>query len=86
MSGCKCDDPHRFRVTGEIIDRPATESDPTVVGTGAKQARVRCCECGGKVDYVGSDVLNMLGIPDDEITPGAVLKKGDVYQLTVDLV
>ena len=84
MSGCKCDDPRRFRVTGELIERSAT-ADPRTVGTGTLQARVRCVECGGKVAYVGSDLLNMMGISDDEIAPCSI-DHGDEYELTVDLV
>jgi len=87
MSGCSCEDSQHFRVTGEVIDAPAT-GDSRTVGTGSKQVRVRCGECGGKVAYIGTDLLNVLGIPDEEIYAGACIGTPDdpAVTLGVDLV
>jgi hypothetical protein len=86
VSSCSCEDSSEFRVTGEVIDAPATGSTHAV-GTGAKQVRVRCRECGGKVAYIGSDLLNVLGVADEEIQPGACIGTPDdpAVTLTVDL-
>jgi hypothetical protein len=87
MSGCGCENSRRFRVTGEVIDAPATDN-PGTVGTGSKQVRVRCGECGGKVAYIGSDLLNVLGVPDEAIYSGACIGTPDdpAVTLGVDLV
>ena len=87
MSGCSCEDSSEYRVTGEVIDSPAAEH-PRAVGTGAKCVRVRCNKCGGKVAYIGSDLLDVLGIPDEEIQPGACIGAPDdpAVVLAVDLI
>ena len=84
MSSCHCEESRNFRVTGEVIEAPAT-GDPRTVGTGAKQVRVRCAECGGKVEYIGSDLLNVLGLDDEEIHAGRCLGENDLINLQVDL-
>ena len=84
MSICSCEDSQHFRVTGEVIDRPA-DTDPDVLGTGTKQVRVRCSECGGKVAYIGSDLLTVLGIPEEEIVPCRNLNEYEQVRLKVDL-
>ena len=85
MSRCSCEKSRHFRVTGEVIDAPAT-THPDTLGSGAKQVRVRCGECGGKVRYIGSDFLNVLGITDDEIQAGMGLPDGERVHLEVDLI
>lgn len=84
MSRCCCEESRNFRVTGEVIDAPAT-GDSRVIGTGAKQVRVRCAECGGKVEYIGSDLLNVLGLADEEIRAGRCLTEDECVHLQVDL-
>ena len=87
MSGCSCEDSRQYRVTGEVIDAPAT-GDPRVIGEGTKQVRIRCGECGGKVGWVGSDLLNALGIDDEAVYAGACIGTPDEPAVTlgVDLV
>jgi hypothetical protein len=87
MSGCNCENSERFRVTGEVIDAPAT-GDSATIGTGSKRVRIRCSECGGKVAYIGSDLLNVLGIPNEKIYSGACIGTPDepAVTLTVDLI
>jgi hypothetical protein len=88
MSTCICDDSRNFRVTGEVSDRER-HSESAIFGSGEKVARVRCGECGGKVgkNYVGSDLLNLLGVEDSVIEPGVVPYHGEeTPTLTVDLI
>lgn len=86
MSRCHCEDSQRFRVTGEVYDRQPDPRATNEIGSGEKMARIRCAECGGKVTYVGSDLLNVLGIPDGEIQNGRVLPEGERPVLEVDLI
>lgn len=87
MSGCTCDDSRNFRVTGEVVECDGSEKN--VYGSGDKAARIRCGECGGKVGgakYVGSDLLNLLGVEDSVIEPGVVPYHGEeTPTLKVDL-
>lgn len=82
MSGCHCDDSANYRVTGEVTPHRVGDS----VGTGEKFARIRCAECGGKVAHIGSDLLNVLGIPNEEIVNGRCLSESQQVTLTVDLI
>jgi hypothetical protein len=85
MSRCSCTGSRHFRVTGEVNEAPA-DGDPHTVGTGSKSVRVRCGECGGKVKHIGSDLLNVLGIDDEEIYGGRCLAPNERVHLEVDLV
>ena len=87
MSGCSCENSTRYRVTGEVIDAPATRQ-PGAIGSGTKQVRIRCTLCGGKVAWIGSDLLNVLGIPDEKIKNGACIgtPEDPAVTLGVDLI
>jgi len=87
MSRCSCENSTRYRVTGEVSDAPATDR-PKPGGSGAKQVRIRCTECGGKVGWIGSDLLNVLGIPDEDIKAGSCIgtPEDPAVTLGVDLI
>ena len=83
---CNCTDSRRYRVTGEVWENPPESDNPRHAGTGDKLVRIRCAECGGKVGRVGSNLLNVLGIPDAEIVNGRCLAKDERVTLEVDLI
>lgn len=83
MSQCSCENPTEFRITGEINELEAGEPE---VGTGPKEARVRCVECGGKVTYIGSDFLEAFGIPPERLRPGDFFKEDEQIEITIDLI
>jgi len=85
MSSCHCEDSRHYRVTGEVWDRGGWVQT-AVIGDGSKEVRVRCAECGGKVTIVGSNLLNALGIPDDEIVNGRCFDETEQVSVTVDLI
>jgi hypothetical protein len=84
MSRCSCTEPKELRITGEVAE---TYPNSNAIGPGAKTARVRCGECGGKVGRIGSDVLTRLfKIPYDEIEAGRCLCESERRTITVDLI
>ena len=88
MSYCTCDDTRNLRVTGEVSDRER-HSESAIIGSGEKVARVRCDECGGKFgkNYVGNELLNLLGVEDSMIEPGSMPYHGEENPtLKVDLI
>lgn len=70
----------RFRVTGEVYHDPPLDR---TIGTGEKYARLR--RGGGKIGYVGSDALDLLGIPPERIKNGACLPEDEIVTVQVDL-
>lgn len=88
MSRCSCEDSTDYRVTGEVqeIDPGRPRAPSRAVGTGEKTVRIRCGDCGGKVAYVGSDLLEVLGVPLDEIYNGRCLEEDQRVTLEVDLI
>lgn len=84
MSGCRCEDPTRLRVSGEVW-HDAPLQDRRVIGDGDRFARIRCGECGGKYGYIGSAALAVLGIPEEEVCNGRCLDPEQQVALEVDL-
>jgi hypothetical protein len=83
MSGCHCDSPQEFRITGEVWN----ENMRHCVGPGEKTVRVRCGCCGGKVGLIGSDVLTELfQIEPSDIKNGRCLSREEYRHIQVDLV
>lgn len=77
MSGCKCDNPRRFRITGEV-NNEATED---------AEVRIRCVDCGGKVTYIpGGWLADLPGLDVDDIRNGRCLPEEDHRHITIDLI
>jgi len=83
MSSCCCTSPRRLRVSGEVWEDDFDER----IGGGEKTVRVRCSGCGGKVGYVGSDLLTELFDYDiDDVVNGRILDEDERASLEVDLI
>jgi len=59
MSRCDCDNPKKFRVTGEIFEEEEE-----------KLVRVRCKDCSGKFGTIPARCLESFGIDQNEVRPG----------------
>lgn len=81
MSRCECDNSTEYRITGEVLEYPPSASNPV---TGNKQARIRCAECSGKVAFIGTDLLNILGIGDEDIKPAMGID--ETVNIEIDLI
>jgi hypothetical protein len=85
MSGCRCDTPQRFRITGEVWEY--NTPDNRIIGPGEKAVRVRCACCGGKLGRIGSRFLTQcLKIPLEDIQNGRCLDESERRTVEVDLI
>jgi hypothetical protein len=82
MSGCHCDSPKQFRITGEVDPKSGYS-----LGPGQKEARVRCRNCGGKIGWIGSAILTELfQIDPSDIQTGRCLEPDERIHIEVDLI
>jgi hypothetical protein len=73
-----------YRLTGEVLHRSPDPNSPNEIGTGEKIVLLRD-EHGNKAGWVGSDLLELVGIDPTEIMNGETLPPEKQVTITVDL-
>lgn len=77
MSGCSCQKPRDYRITGEVWNE----------GSDNVEVRIRCVDCGGKVTTIpGAWLADLPGLELDDIKNGRCLDPEDHREITIDLI